>query len=56
LLEDWGEELRTTIRLYRDLLAGVVSGRVVWQRLSASNRVGVTRGTLEARRNPLAIL
>lgn len=56
LLEDSSTELRTTIRLYRDLLAGRVTGREVWQRLSASNRVGVTRGTLEERRNPLAIL
>ncbi|MEX0641991.1 MAG: DUF3656 domain-containing protein [Pirellulales bacterium] len=56
LLTDAGAELRTTIRLYRDLLSGRVTGREVWQRLSASNRVGVTRGTLEERRNPLAIL
>jgi len=28
----------------------------VWQTLQAANRVGVTRGTLEERRNPLAIV
>jgi putative protease len=44
------------IGLYRDLLAGQVTGREVWSRLRASNRVGVTRGTLEERRNPDAIL
>jgi putative protease len=56
LLTDDGPQLRETIGLYRDLLAGQVTGKHVWQRLSASNRVGVTRGTLEERRNPLAIL
>ena len=44
------------IELYRDLLAGKISGREVWGRLRASNRVGVTRGTLEEHRNPDAIL
>jgi putative protease len=44
------------VQLYRDLLAGRVTGKQVWQQLNASNRVGVTRGTLEERRNPLAIL
>jgi hypothetical protein len=44
------------IRGYRDLLAGRTTGREVWGRLKAANRVGVTRGTLEERRNPLAIL
>jgi putative protease len=56
LLTDSGEEIRTLIRLYRDLLSGRISGKQVWQQLKASNRVGVTRGTLEERRNPLAIL
>jgi putative protease len=42
--------------LYRDLLAGRVSGGDVWRQLQAANRVGVTRGTLEERRNPQAIL
>jgi putative protease len=56
LLTDAGEDVRTLIRLYCDLLAGCISGKQVWQRLKASNRVGVTRGTLEERRNPLAIL
>jgi putative protease len=56
LLNDSGDNVRELIDLYRDLLDGLVSGREVWQRLKASNRVGVTRGTLEERRNPLAIL
>ena len=50
------KEARSVIGLYRDLLAGKTAGKEVWQRLQASNRVGVTRGTLEERRNPLAIL
>ena len=41
---------------YRGLIAGKETGREVWTRLNAANRVGVTRGTLEERRNPLAIL
>jgi putative protease len=47
---------RELIALYRDLLADRITGREVWSRLKAVNRVGVTRGTLEARRDPLAIL
>jgi putative protease len=45
-----------TIDLYRDLLAGRLRGEEVWKHLRAANRVGVTRGTLEERRNPLAII
>jgi putative protease len=56
LLSDSAAEIRNLIRLYRELLAGRVSGQQVWRELKASNRVGVTRGTLEERRNPLAIL
>ncbi|MEX2092208.1 MAG: DUF3656 domain-containing protein [Pirellulales bacterium] len=56
LLTNSAEDTRTLIRLYRELLAGRVSGKEVWQQLKAANRVGVTRGTLEERRDPLAIL
>jgi putative protease len=56
LLEEQGESIAATVALYRDLLAGRLRGEEVWKRLRASNRVGVTRGTLEERRNPLAIL
>jgi len=41
------EEIGQVVRAYRDLLAGKTTGREVWQVLKASNRVGVTRGTLE---------
>jgi putative protease len=56
LLSESGRELTELIDTYRDLLGGRVTGKQVWQRLNAANRVGVTRGTLEERRNPLAIL
>jgi putative protease len=56
LLNESSQDLRSTIESYSDLLSGRVSGQDVWRRLKAANRVGVTRGTLEERRNPLAIL
>jgi U32 family peptidase len=51
-----GAELEQLLSLYRQLVAGQLAGRQVWQALKADNRVGVTRGTLEQPRNPLAIL
>jgi putative protease len=56
LLEQDGEQLQSTIELYQALLQGRVTGQEVWRRLQATNRLGVTRGTLEASRNALAIL
>ena len=56
LLDEPAAEVREILAAYRELLAGRRSGRDVWQQLKASNRVGVTRGTLEEKRNPLAIL
>ncbi len=55
-LNDSPSEMRQVIRSYRELLAGRTTGQEVWTTLEAMNRVGVTRGTLEERRNPLAIL
>jgi U32 family peptidase len=55
-LNDTPSEMRQVIRSYRELLAGRTTGQEVWTTLEAMNRVGVTRGTLEERRNPLAIL
>jgi putative protease len=49
-------EIQRWISLYRDLVAGRTDGSSVWRSLRAENRVGVTRGTLEHPRNPLAIL
>jgi putative protease len=56
LLRESADEIRNLLSLYRKLLNGNVSGEHVWQSLNALNRVGVTRGTLESKRNPLAIL
>jgi len=56
LLEESPSETKKTIELYQQLIAGKIDGREVWKQLDASNRVGVTRGTLETKRNPLAIL
>jgi putative protease len=56
LHDDSPAEIHRTIDLYRDLIAGRTTGPEVWKSLKAHNRVGVTRGTLEERRNPLAIL
>jgi putative protease len=56
LLDEPAAEIGRVIGTYRDLLAGRTTGREVWQSLRATNRVGVTRGTLEERRNPLAVI
>ncbi len=56
LLTQSANEVRKLVELYQGLLSGRITGKQVWQQLQASNRVGVTRGTLEERRNPLAIL
>jgi putative protease len=56
LLDDAPEDIGRTIDLYRRLLSGEATGREVWAALRAMNRVGVTRGTLEERRDPLAIV
>jgi putative protease len=55
LLSDHGGPLTDLLRLYRRLLSGQTSGKEVWTKLRATNRIGVTRGTLEERRNLLAI-
>ena len=55
-LDESADEIGRVVRAYRDLLAGMLTGREVWTLLKAANRVGVTRGTLEERRNPLAII
>ena len=47
LLEERGDAVVRTIRLYRRLLAGEIPARDVWSTLHAYNKVGVTRGPLE---------
>ena len=56
LFDEQATEIREIITVYRDLLAGRVGGRDVWTQLKAMNRVGITRGTLEEKKNPLAIV
>ncbi len=56
LLHENAKESIATVQIYQRLLRGELSAKEVWQQLKASNRVGVTRGTLESKRNPLAIL
>jgi putative protease len=55
-LDETAADIASVIRAYRDLLAGKARGNDVWKHLGAMNRVGVTRGTLETKRDPLAIL
>lgn len=56
LLQESPDEVHHLVSQYRRLLDGSVTGDVVWKSLDAMNRVGITRGTLESKRNPLAIL
>lgn len=56
LLHDSKAGLQQLLKLYQQLLEGKISGKEVWTQLKASNRVGVTRGTLDEKRDPLAIL
>jgi len=49
------DEIKRIVVLYQRLIAGEISGAEVWRTLRAENRLGVTRGTLEHSRNPLAI-
>jgi putative protease len=55
-LDEPAAEIPRVIAAYRELLAGRTTGRAVWTALNAANRVGVTRGTLEEKRDPLAII
>ncbi|XZE19815.1 DUF3656 domain-containing U32 family peptidase [Pirellulaceae bacterium SH449] len=50
------QDIGEIVTIYRSLLTGELQGSDVWKRLKAANRLGVTRGTLEHPRNPLAIL
>lgn len=56
LQESNQQSVARLVELYRQLAHGQIQGAEVWRTLKADNRVGVTRGTLEQPRNPLAIL
>jgi len=49
LLEETGEQTRSTIRAYRALLNGETGGEELWRSLRAQAQLGVTKGTLEQR-------
>jgi len=50
LLQDSPADAVRRVQLYRQALAGTVSGREVWQQERLESRLGVTRGTLLERR------
>ncbi len=56
LRETCVEQVQTLHEQYQALLNGTQTGTQVWKSLHAMNRVGITRGTLEHDRDPLAIL
>ncbi|MEZ6107189.1 MAG: DUF3656 domain-containing protein [Pirellulaceae bacterium] len=56
LLDADRSETRKILEVYARLLDGSITGTDVWKQLQVSNRIGVTRGTLESKRDPLAIL
>lgn len=45
-LEESPERVREVLGLYRDALAGKITGTQVWRALKATNQLGVTRGQL----------
>ncbi|QDS92073.1 putative protease YhbU precursor [Roseimaritima multifibrata] len=56
LLEENAADTASILQTYQELLAGHKDGASVWKELKALNRVGVTRGTMESKRDPLAII
>jgi len=47
-LDESPQQVERTIALYRQLLAGTLSGRDLWQRLKLQSKLGVTRGPLDS--------
>ncbi len=45
-LEETPEKVKEVIGLYRQAIAGRISGTEVWRTLKATNQLGVTRGQL----------
>jgi putative protease len=46
-LNESDDELQSTVRRYRQLLRGEISGAELWRELKLINQLGVTRGQLE---------
>jgi putative protease len=49
LLEESPADVVRRVGLYRDALAGRISGRQLWQQEQLDSRLGVTRGSLVRR-------
>ncbi len=49
-LNESPEQVVQTLSAYQQLLSGNISGQELWQKLSLSSQLGVTRGALEASR------
>ena len=56
LRETTRAQIENLFEQYQALIHGSRTGTQVWKSLNAMNRVGITRGTLEHDRDPLAIL
>lgn len=56
LLQQNTSETKRAIEIYQRLLRKEIGSQDVWRTLKATNSVGVTRGTLESKRDPLAII
>jgi len=56
LRETTRAQIENLFEQYQGLIHGSRTGTQVWKSLNAMNRVGITRGTLEHDRDPLAIL
>jgi len=50
-LDEDPAEVKRVLGRYRDLLAGRIDGAGLWKEFRALNQLGVTRGTLDARRS-----
>lgn len=56
LEQESDKEILSIVQLYDQLLRNEIKGAEVWRTLRAVNCLGVTRGTLDEQRNPLAII
>ena len=49
-VSETAEEVIATMTMYRKLVRGEITGTQLWRELKLQNQLGVTRGTMEARR------
>ena len=55
-LDEPAVEVTRTIRRYRELLAGTITGAALWRELKLPPQLGVTRGTLDSGERPVTVL